>query len=512
MSSQPLETIVSNCNPSKEGARQRQSFPDLKFPPSITDQLNRYEPNRCLMIKPTLVLFIALLTMWSCSKEEFASTPKSEKYTANNVEVFQNLTCSNHTLVKPPVDILYLVDNSSSANYLSPTVRNQIALTIQSLSQEFDYRVMVAPLLPDGGSDSFRPVITNNAGAMSSNVNVVAPDSATFFGPPQGSNERGFERSYNLINQNRISNGGLVFRNNAHTIVVLISNGNDNETSSYLNGFPIVNQSAYDTAKTRFINLKANLTAQQFRFFSMVAHTSNCRSGHFLGKVYIDMSRDIYNIEQASDQSARTTKDSYDLCKDEYAIYSGVNSSIRQEIVGHTYNKWQVSTSTAPGAIDPIDIQVTKLTPSGAATTLNVNQDFTCCSTGTNVDTRILPTPGEPKSGTFIDLTFAGRVSYPDCLVVRTRTPTEYYGYAVAPTAPRPETIVVRVRGSNIPQNSVNGWTYLGYRGNENIKVDVNGNPALPALNRTGYFIQLNGTAKYASGDTIELFYTPAPL
>jgi hypothetical protein len=511
MSSQPLETIVSYCNPSKEGEGDRQSFPDLKFPSSITDQLNRYEPNRCLMMKPTLVLFIALLTMWGCSKEEFASTPKSEKYTANNVEVFQNLTCSNHTLVKPPVDILYLVDNSSSANYLSSTVRNQIALTIQSLSQEFDYRVMVAPLLPDGASDTFRPVITNNAGAMSTNVNVVPPDSASFFGPPQGSNERGFERAYQLINQNRISNGGMVFRNNAHTLVVLVSNGNDNETSSYLNGFPIVNQGAYDTAKARFITLKSNLAAQQFRFFSLVAHTSNCRSGHFLGKVYIDMSKDIYLHEQATD-SSRVTKDSYDLCKDEYSIYSGVNSSIRQEVVGHTYNKWQVSSSTAPEAIDPVDIQVTKLTPSGAATTLTMNQDFTCCSTGTNVNTRIAPTPGEPKTGTFIDLTFAGRVSYPDCLVVRTRTPTEYYGFAVAPTKPRPETIVVRIRGANVPQSSTNGWSYEGYRENQNIKVDVNGNPAAPALNRTGYFIKLNGSAKYASGDTIELFYTPAPL
>jgi hypothetical protein len=180
--------------------------------------------------------------------------------------------------------------------------------------------------------------------------------------------------------------------------------------------------------------------------------------------------------------------------------------------VGHTYNKWQVSSSTAPEAIDPVDIQVTKLTPSGAATTLTMNQDFTCCSTGTNVNTRIAPTPGEPKTGTFIDLTFAGRVSYPDCLVVRTRTPTEYYGFAVAPTKPRPETIVVRIRGANVPQSSTNGWSYEGYRENQNIKVDVNGNPAAPALNRTGYFIKLNGSAKYASGDTIELFYTPAPL
>lgn len=464
------------------------------------------------MMKPTLVLFAALLTFWGCSKEEFASTPKSEKYTANNVEVFQNLTCSNHTLIKPPVDILYVVDNSSSANYLNSTVRNQIALTIQSISQEFDYRVMVAPLLPDGASDSFRPVITNNAAAMSSSVNVVAPDTSVFFGAPQGNNERGFERAYNLINQNRISNGGLVFRNSAHTIVVLVSNGNDNETTQYLNGFPQINQPAYDNAKTRFVNLKSSLAAQQLRFFSLVAHTTGCREGHLLGKTYIDMSRDIYVMEGASDQGTRATKDSYDMCKDEYAIYSAVNSSIRQEILGHTYDKWQVSSSTAPNAIDPVDIQVTKLTPSGAATTLVANQDFTCCSTGTNVNTRVLPTAGEPKTGTFIDLTFAGRVSYPDCLVVRTRTPTEYYGFAVAPTKPRPETIVVRVRGANIAQSTTNGWSYEGYRENQNIKVDVNGNPATPALNRTGYFIKLNGTAKYASGDTIELFYTPAPL
>jgi hypothetical protein len=97
--------------------------------------------------------------------------------------------------------------------------------------------------------------------------------------------------------------------------------------------------------------------------------------------------------------------------------------------------------------------------------------------------------------------------------VVKTTTPTEYYGYAVVPTAPRPETLVVRVRGSNVNQSTTNGWEYLGYRENQNIKVNSNGtvNNTNP-LNRTGYFIKLNGSAIYSSGETIEVFYTPAPI
>ncbi len=468
-------------------------------------------------MKHSSALFMLLLLFAiGCSKEEFASAPRSSGFNADAVEFNQDLSCSNHTLVKPPVDVLYLVDNSSSANYIGNTIRQQIALTVQAVSNEFDYRIMVAPLLPDGGNDAFRPVITNNAAAMSSSVNVVPPDTSTFFGPPQGNNERGFERAYNLINQNRIGNGGLVFRSQAHTIVVLVSNGNDNETThSLLGGGTQTNESAFQAAKQRFTTLRSNLQSQQLRFFSLVAHTTGCREYHLRGGNYIRMSQELYLAAGGTDQGARSTKDSYDLCQNEFALYSGVNSSIRQEILAHTYNRWQVSTSTAVNAIDPVDIVVQKISPNGATTAVPAGgaNGFTCCDRGT-FDTRVLPSVGEQKTGTFINLSGSARVTYPDCLLVRTRTPTEYYAYVVVPTAPRPNTIVVQRNGSTVPQSTTNGWSYVGYLENQNIKVtDQTGNtPGTPALNRTGYFIRLHGSAIYSSGDRINVYYTPAPI
>ncbi|MBY0516843.1 MAG: hypothetical protein K2P81_08050 [Bacteriovoracaceae bacterium] len=456
------------------------------------------------MIKYAVLL--ALVFTWGCSKEEFAGSPKTEKYTANSVEVFQNLTCANHTLVKPPVDILYVVDNSLSAGYLSSTVKDQIRLTIQTVSQEFDYHIMVAPLLADGQSDTFRPVITNNASGMAPSVNVVSLEGLQFFNTPQGvNNEPGFARSTSLISNNR-SNG--IFRNGAHTIIVLVSNGDDTDTKSCFNGQCFPNNTAYDSAYNNFINLKGSLSAQQFRFFSLVAHTANCKSGYAEGKMYKMMSSRVYSAMNATDQSSRSTPDSYDLCSSTYNLYAGINESIRQEVVGHTYNRWLVSSGTSQNVIE----SVTKISPNGTATTvpMDATNGYTCCTSGTQ-NTRILPTVGEPKTGTFIELNGSGQVVYPQCLVVKSRTPTEYYGYAVVPSKPKPDTIVVRIRGNNIPQSTTNGWSYTGYLENQNIKFTnaAATTAANPPLNRTGYFIKLNGSAVYASGDTVEVYYTP---
>ncbi|MFP5457609.1 MAG: hypothetical protein ACLGG7_02650 [Bacteriovoracia bacterium] len=472
------------------------------------------------MMKSTLALLLALSALWGCSKEEFASTPKTVPFVADQVNFFQNLSCSNHTLIKPPVDILYIVDNSLSAGKLTDQVRTQITKTVQSISQEFDYRIMIAPLLPDGESDTNRPVITNNASSFThSRIVNLELQSNYFFQRPTGSGfEPGFSRSAALIRQNR-----NVFRSDAHTIIVLVSNGDDTETQKCFTTTAGSNcstdQAKMDAAIQNFRNLKAELNVQQLRFFSLVAHTDACQPGYLNATRYKFMSQRMYTdpnnhrspaTSLPADQNNRSTPDSYDLCSNEYAIYQGVNQSIRQLVLPHEYSKWQISESTSPDAIDRTDLKVDRLDENGVATPLVLNQDYTCCSTGTNVNTRVLPSAGEPKTGTFIDLTTP--LKYPACLLVKTRTPTEYYSYVVAPTKPRPETTVVRVRGSNIPQSETNGWSYDGYRENQNIKVRPDGTPGTPALNRTGYFIRLNGTARYASGETVELFYTPAPL
>jgi hypothetical protein len=272
-------------------------------------------------------LILALLLVGACSKEEFVGSPRSENFVANPIEVFQNLTCANSSTVKPPVDILYVVDNSMSSTYIGPIVKEQIRQTVQNISQEFDYRVVVAPLFANG-TENYLPVITNNANGIT-HLNIVNLEYSNFFTAPSGSNaEKGFERARTLISNNR-SNG--MFRSGAHTLIVMASNGDDTDSLYCFNGqcFPDTNNQNMQQQVTAFNTLRTSLNAQQLRFFSLVPFSS-CQNGWIRGDRYMAMSKAL-----SSNPNTAGPQDSYDLCSSNYNLYAGVNQSIRQEIVPH---------------------------------------------------------------------------------------------------------------------------------------------------------------------------------
>ena len=79
------------------------------------------------------------------------------------------------------------------------------------------------------------------------------------------------------------------------------------------------------------------------------------------------------------------------------------------------------------------------------------------------------------------------------------------------PKIPKLESVVLKIRGQTIPQSGTNGWSYVGYKFEQNIKVQNLGFSELPAANRTGYFIQLNGSSNYyKSGESVTIDYVPA--
>lgn len=467
------------------------------------------------------VLLLMALLGASCSKEEFAGSPKTDSFTANPVQVFQNQTCANSTLVKPPVDVLYLVDNSPSAAFLTDTIKQQLRQTIQLISSEFDYHVLVAPLIPGTSvyGENSLPVLANS-GPMLSKGTLVSFESLNiesfFSGTAGASNEQGFNRVKTVINNYRTGTVP-VFRQNAHTIVVLVSNGEDSSVYNNSNGFRLFSDPLFTTQFNDLRNLGyTTLNAKQFRFFSVAAHTV-CQSGYKEARAYKQMSGQLYteavNRGITADQAGRATPDSYDLCTNDFAnLYTGVNNSIRQEVIDHRYNFWPVTNSTDTN-INTNDIQVFKVLASGSTVSIPnaaVNGWQLVPGGVQTRNTRYFPTPaGEPATGILISLNGTAEVRYPECMVVRTSSPIEEYQYVVLPTAPIESTIIIRVRGQQIPQGSVNGWTYEGFRTNQDIKVPGSSN--VPTL-RTGYFIKLNGTSKYVSGDTVESFYAPAPL
>ena len=467
-----------------------------------------------------LLLLMALLG--ACSKEEFAGSPSSDSFTANPVQVFQNQTCANSTLVKPPVDVLYLVDNSPSAAFLTSTVKSQLRSTIQSISSEFDYHVLVAPLIPGTSmyGETALPVLANGGASLSMGtmVSFESLNVESFFsGTAGGSNEAGFNRVKTLINNYR-AGSNPVFRQNAHTLVVLVSNGEDSTVyDNSGNGFKLYNETKHNQQFTDLVNLGySTLMAKQFRFFSVAAH-SVCQSGYKEARGYKSMSAKLYNEARGrgitADQNSRTTPDSYDLCTNDFTnMYTGVNNSIRQEVIDHRYNFWPVTNSTDTN-INQNDIQVFKISANGNTVSIPnaAMNGWQLVPGGVQTrNTRYFPAPaGEPATGILISLQGSAEVIYPECMVIRTSTPIEEYQYVVLPTQPIESTIIIRVRGQQISQGQPNGWTYEGFRTNQDIKTPGTSN--VPTL-KTGYFIKLNGTSKYVSGDTIESYYAPAPI
>ena len=76
------------------------------------------------------------------------------------------------------------------------------------------------------------------------------------------------------------------------------------------------------------------------------------------------------------------------------------------------------------------------------------------------------------------------------------------FSYAVINEAPIVSTITVKKNGQNIPQSAVDGWTYYGYAANKYTALSPQ-----PSNKQTGYFIQLNGSAKYNGNDVITIDY-----
>jgi hypothetical protein len=472
---------------------------------------------------------ITALALTSCGKESFTSIPRSETSTVNQVQTFEQLTCSNHTLVKPPVDILFVVDNSSSSSYLTQDLKNQIAQTINSISQEFDYHALVAPLIATPGEanlTSFQLMVSSMNGLTNpTTLNIIPSSSVNFFATVTGNNqEHGFKRVKDIINANR-TNG--IFRTSSYTLVVMISNGDDTEVTQSIGGYQVADPIKMQSYKTlfeqytkRYADTQSAATSSsllkslQFRFLSVIPHTQ-CLEGSKANQFYKEMSNHLYNYSLANDQNGRSTPDSYDMCSGAYSsLFSSVNASIQQFIVAHKYDHWLI-TNNSSALIDVNNIQVSKISPTGSVSQLSssTTNGFQYIGSQTNKNTRYEPTPGEPATGLMIRLYGNARVQYPECVVIKTSTPIEYFGYIVIAQQPIESSIVVRVRGQVISQGGANGWEYVGFREMSNIKVPgPNGELDTPEVKKTGYFIKLNGTSKYASGDTVEIYFQGAPL
>ncbi len=472
---------------------------------------------------------LLLLTFLAgCGKEQFGSAAQNSTSSANAIQNLNQLSCSSSTLIKPKVDILYVVDNSSSTKYLSDSIKNTIKYTIDTISKEFDYRVVGTTLLPIPGDstpfDDFQ-FMTNStdpySGAISSK-RVISSSEFSFFQSISsgGANEAGLSRTINFINANKGSTGSL-FRQNAYNLIILISNGRDTEVERYP-GYGDINQTVeypgvFDSRTMSFINIKNSLQSQQFRFIAATTST-NCSVNGETGslsskKSYIKMANSLYDLSGATDSPG--TRDSYDLCSHETAgLFNAVNNSIQQVVLNHKYKYWPITFTNDD--FDTSKIQVYKTVGNNPPVqittgwTYRLNPNFP-----SGFNTRTEPTVGEPTTARhLIEFSSGNEIEYPECVSITSTTKTEYFGYIVLPQAPKlSEGVTVRINGAVIPQSATNGWSYVGSM-STNIKMPFpNPGDEVPAVNKTGFMIQLNGTANYyKSGDNVQVTYVSAPI
>src|SRR5690606_9073055 len=129
----------------------------------------------------SLLLLSSLLFLFSCGKEQFGTAAQQESSQADPLKAFHQASCASHTLIKPKVDILYVVDNSSSTYYLGDSIKSSINKTATSVSKEFDYRIIGIPLIPTGTNPNQFEVLTNSADPLPSGVYPLKSANEFFF-------------------------------------------------------------------------------------------------------------------------------------------------------------------------------------------------------------------------------------------------------------------------------------------------------------------------------------------
>ncbi len=482
-----------------------------------TDQFTReYTLWSVMMNVIKIGIFMVCSFFYSCSKEEFVSKKVTDNSNSTNpIQYFSDQRCSTFSLVKPKVDFLFLWDNSGSQLFVTPETKSALNQLILKISSSFDFRMLLAPLLPSTtGSDPQYLVASNPDNLNSYATGLLTPyDQApnklsTFPTSNLGSREDGLNRVLTIMNTNRASGTGI-FRNGAYTMIVIMSNGDDNSfvpegwTPNEAQALTYVGSKRDD-----FQNLRDNiLHSLQLRFFSLVGHQT-CSEVPRVNVVYKTMSSYMYSESGASDQQG-TYPDSYDICSMDFSnMFDGINSSISYQVVKHVYNYWPIATS-ASVAIDSNKITVTK---DGANVPRSSSNGYEYVGYQTNRNTRIQPSAGEPFTGYMVKLNGSAQVTYPECLIINTQTPAEYFGYIHLANKPDVGTVFVSIDGTTIGQSTTNGWEYVGYKNNQNVKILDQSHPTTPgtpALNKTGYFLKMNGNGIYTNNSKVEVKYQP---
>jgi hypothetical protein len=485
-----------------------------------------------MKIKCSVIYLFLLGCLISCGKEQFGTTPQTNTSQATPVKQFAQDFCAKPTEIAPKVDILYLVDNSLSTYYFPEDIKAAIRNTVTSISQDFDYRLIGTSIIPiDDTPYNDYQILTNSQDSLeygSSNIIRSVKDLNFFTTKSSKTSEAGSRRAIDFINNNR-----YLFRQNSNLLIILFSNGRDEELEidlPYKNGETKTNATAYQNRITELTKIKTDLNSSQLRFISLTAHTNDCKPPEFYSekcdpktstrcgwlsseKSYVKLSKELYNLAGAKD--APVAQDSYNLCLGVSNVFAPVNASIKKVVLQNTYRYWPITFAKDTDDCNSFgNINVYKVEDGSSEL---IDPSARECYKHTEnyaLNTREPPSPGGEASGKlFIRFQDSALIKSPTCVRVTSTSRTEYFGYILLNQEPKPETIVLRINGNIIPKSIKlnnswsNGWEYKGRLFNTNIKID------LPEVKKTGFMLQLHGTSNYyKSGDSVEVNFIAAPL
>lgn len=458
-----------------------------------------------------------LTTLASCGSEQFGTTPQSSTSTADPLKVYEAHSCTNRTLISPKVDIIYVVDNSGSSFNIQDSVKTAVKNTVNSISKDFDYRVIGTTLLNAPGdttpNDDYRVMTNSNEDALPSEASsrrVFDPSDLTFFTNPITSYapERGLGRTLEFM-EHHLSSGLL--RQGAYHLVVLVSNGRDDEVE-YVKDGTNLNYPTYSDRYQRFTNLKTGLSSQQLRFMSVTAKTS-CEGSKTSNLSYIKMANQLYADSGATDNNS--TRDSYDVCSSGLNnLFTAVNSSIQKIVIPHKYRYWPITFAKSTDTRDSFGkVEVYRINGSSAPQLMSDSSWTWEAAPSGSKDIR--EDSGSEVVSAYHFIRFNDLITYPDCIQVKSVDRTEYFGYIVLQREPKPDTIYVTINGNAIPRSTTNGWEYKGNITRSNIKVPHPDSPGSeePPIARSGFMIQLHGTSNYyKSGDNVQVNFIPAAI
>ncbi len=493
------------------------------------------------------VFLSTLLLLASCSKQEFAPNKANQSQAITALSNTCGTMYSQSTLVSPKVDVLLLWDNSSSALFINSSTRNSFNQLITSVSEKFDYHILSAPLISTNANSLYEASLVVKDSSSVSGVSAILKNkdqaaSSLGFSTSTGSNEPGVDRATDIIQANR-SNG--IFRNDAYTIIVVMSNGDDtsceittgyNECSKTDWEGPLhtkINKLLCMRGFTSGINCSGitPLNSSMMRFINIAPLTS-CQSG--LGKInsrYRMVAKSLYEAPYTSGWPTSNDNlnpftsggvqfpDNYDICGIDFNhIFDGVNNAIKQSLLKHVYDFWPVAGTN--DSVDPDTIIVTRI-PDGKVLTdrtgqNNPNDGYQYIGNQTAHNTRTLPTSGEYFTGKMIQLFGTNgndKIEFPQALQICYKDFKTTYGYIYLKNGkPNLSSVEVFNNGVKIPQSTTNGWEYIGLNFTAALDSQLK-IVDLPVSGDSGYFLKLNGSYKFKndSSTTVTVFYISAP-